>query len=198
MSAFLDNGGKALAATQRFLIAAGGGLRAAAKFLIAWLSVPFNACIALVVGLFLFSVLYWAIAVPYTQTVLFFPEGGNGVLRGEVRDLPRHWDQEARAEIVARELILGPANPRLAPDFPPGTALRSILLRGNKVFVDLSVDAALAGRSSLERGKQGLELSLKTALPGIGAIVVTIGGLQPYQEALADEAGKDEKKPKNN
>jgi hypothetical protein len=148
-----------------------------------WLSVPVNFCIAAIGAVFLVSFMSWAIGYCYSPTLLYFPDGRTGRLRGEVRDLPRKWLREPRAELVASEILLGPRSPALAPGFSQGSRVESVIFRRSVLYVDISADAALDDPKSLRIGLQALRRSLEVAVPG-ARVAITIGGYEPYLDGL--------------
>jgi hypothetical protein len=192
---------KLLAACASVARAQARFLRGALRKAFAWLSLPVNACLAAIVLAFLISLFSWAIGDRYAEMALFFPSGkasasGLATLKAELRDLPRPRGAEARAELLASELLLGPRDPLLGPAFPQGTRLESALYRKGHLYVDLSASAALAEASALKAGLSALERSLRLALPGLKGLRVTIGGREPYVESIM--AGNSVKKQKNN
>ncbi len=164
----------------------------------AWLSVPFNLCLAVLASVFLLSLLSWAVLDRKAEVLLFFPDARNGRIQGEVRDLPRAWGSEARAELVASEVLLGPRNSGLAPAFPAGTRVEAVLYRKGRLYVDISDDAALAEPPSLKLGLEALRRSLAVAVPQAARIALTIGGREPYAETMAEAPGNTSKNRKNN
>jgi hypothetical protein len=190
---------RSIAASGRFLASASRLLRGGAKAAIAWLSVSVNLCFALLCLIFLVSLLSWAISDRFSRAVLFFPVGRDGRLEAELRQLPRTYKAESRAELIASEILLGPEDPALEPDFPAGLGLRSVLYRKGRLFVDIAEGAALAEPESLKRGLEALSLSLRAALPGIKTLTITIGGEEPYYlPPTVAAAGNESKKQKNN
>lgn len=161
-----------------------------------WLSPPPRLCAALLSLVFAVSLLSWAIGDRVYQSVLFFPQARGTALRGEPRNLPRTAGREKKAELIASELLLGPVDPALVSAFPSGVRVESTILRRGSLYVDLSPDAALADPAKLKIGLASMERSLRAGLPGIGRIVITIGGIEPYKEGLpsASEAAKKSKK----
>ncbi|HOX33062.1 MAG TPA: GerMN domain-containing protein [Spirochaetales bacterium] len=189
------------------LEACGSALRRAAAFLrkslrlaLEWLSHPAQACAAALAFAFAFSLLFWAVADRRAEMTLFFPIGpayaSDRGLGAELRDLPRPRGPEARAELAAEELLLGPRDPSLHEAFPRGVRLETAIYRKGRLYIDLSEDAALAEPASLKLGLVALRRTVKAALPGLKSLTVTIGGREPYAEAL--EAGNGAKKQKNN
>ncbi|MDA8424885.1 MAG: hypothetical protein M0Z80_02010 [Treponema sp.] len=171
---------------------------AAAKVTLSWLSVPVNLCLALLGAAFLISLVSWAVLDRNSGYVLFFPDARSGAIRGETRDLPRVFGSEARASLVAAEELLGPADPNLMPAFALGARVDTVMYRGRRLYVDISDDAALAGRRSLEQGLTCLRKSLATALPFARQIIVTIGGYEPYADYPPPQIGNGTKNKKNN
>lgn len=123
------------------------------------------------------------------DATLYFPSYRSGSLRGETRALPRARGVEARAELVASEVLLGPRSPGLLPAFPAGVRAESSLYRKGRLYLDLSEDAALAGRESLETGLAALERSLRAAAPLAKGIVITVGGRLPFADYPEADAG---------
>ena len=176
-----------------FLKQVGGFLRRTAI----WLSPPPRFCAVLLSLVFVISLLSWAIGDQVYQSVLFFPQARGTALRGELRNLPRTAGREKTAELLASELLLGPANPSLASAFPVGVRVESTILRRGVLYLDLSQDAALADPARLKVGLASMEKSLRAGLPGIGRIVITIGGIEPYKDGLANPSGTAKKSKKN-
>jgi hypothetical protein len=186
MKRFLD-------AMRRSSLAAGRVLAAAWDASRKWLSIPVNSCLTLLGLVFLISFSIWAIGDGFEEAVLFFPDARGG-LHGEPRDVPRSRGPEARAELIASELLLGPKDASLFPAFAPGVRVETAIYRKGRLFLDISPEAALEAPKSLKSGIAALERSLRTALPGIKRLSLTIGGKEPYAVGLMVEGGKDIKK----
>lgn len=166
---------------------------AAYKRSIVWLSVPVNFCIAALGLVFLVSFASWAIGDRFEDIVLWFPDQ-RGSLHGELRQAPVKWGSEARAELIASELLLGPKSHSLLPAFEPGVQVESVMYRKGRLFLDISREAALEQTASLKLGLAALERSLRASLPGIRRLTVTIGGTEPYADGLKQEEGRGAKK----
>jgi hypothetical protein len=187
-------------ALRRFLLAAGRKLVIVWRATLKWLSVPVNLCLAILGLVFVISFASWAFQESFEKAVFFFPDS-KGVLRGEIRDIPHSVGSEARAELIASELLLGPKSAFLRPAFPTGIRVESALYRKGRLYIDLSPDAALVDPNdpnSLKRGIEAMDRSLKAALPGMKRLSLTIGGEEPYAVGMIVEGGKDIKKPENN
>ena len=194
MNRFLD-------ALRGYLLALGRVLAVAWKASIKWLSVPVNFCLALLGLVFVISFVSWAVGSAFEEAVLFFPDA-KGQPRGELREIPHSRGVEARADLIASEILLGPKSLSLYPAFPQGVRLETVMYRRGRLYVDISPEAALEDPNSLKYGIAALERSLKTALPGMKRLSLTIGGQEPYAFGIADghvegikaEGGKDIKK----
>jgi hypothetical protein len=166
---------------------------------IVWISPPPRLCAAILGLVFAVSLIAWSFGDSTCDVVLFFPlaKGNPVAFRGEVRSIPRSSSAEKKAELVASELLLGPMGQGLRPAFAPGVQLRSVLLRKSVLYVDLSSEAALAGRADLATALPSLEKSLHFALPAARRVVITIGGQEPYREGLSDPLPGPKKAEKN-
>jgi hypothetical protein len=189
-----------LEACKDFALRAYEAGRSGLRIALHWLSFPINACFAALATAFLVSFLSWAIADRRAEIALFFPAGSDpaksSALRGELRDLPRPRGAEARAELVASELLLGPRDPKLHPAFPQDSRLESAIYRKGRLYIDISEDAALEDPAALKLGLKALRRSIRAAFPGLRSLTVTIGGREPYADF--PEAGNGAKKQKNN
>jgi hypothetical protein len=192
MSNFLEK----IATLARKTFPAAKSAAAFLKRVAIWLSPPPRFCAALLSLAFTVSLLSWAIGDRVYQSVLFFPQARGEALRGEPRNLPRTFGTERKAELIASELLLGPAGPSLRPAFPSGVRVASTLYRHGTIYVDLSEDAALADPADLKLGLRALEKSLRAGLPWARRITLTIGGMQPYLDGLPEllDAAKKNKK----
>jgi len=182
-----------LEALRRLSVVVGHALVAAYRRSLVWLSFPVNFCLAVLGLVFFLSFASWAIGHDFDPVVLWFPDS-KGSLRGEIRQVPTSWGAEARAELVASELLLGPKSISLHPAFPPGVRVESVLYRKGRLFVDISLEAALEDAKSLKNGLAALERSLRAALPGLRRLTVTIGGTEPYSVGLKVEGARGAKK----
>ena len=186
MNSFLD-------AMRRSLLTAGRLVSAAWESSLKWLSVPVNLCLAVLGLIFVVSFASWAFGSSFEEAVLFYPDA-KGVLHGELREIPHSRGAEARAELIASELLLGPKDANLSPAFSTGVRVETAMYRKGKLFIDMSPEAALDAPISLRRGIAAMERSLRAALPGMKRLSLTIGGKEPYVDGLKVEGGKDIKK----
>lgn len=181
MNRFLD-------ALRGFLSIARRALAQAWDVALRWLSVPINLCLALIGLVFVISFSTWAIADRFENALLYFPDA-RGSLHGEVREVPHTWGREARAGLIASEVLLGPKSADLVSSFPSGVRVESILYRKGRLFLDISASAALATPASLKTGIEAIDRSIHAALPGILRITLTIGGKEPYSVGLKTVEG---------
>jgi hypothetical protein len=180
-----------LDALREFLLNARRALALAWDRALRWLSVPPNLCLALIGLVFVISFSTWAIADRFESALLYFPDA-KGTLHGEVREVPHSWGKEARAGLIASEILLGPKSADLVSAFPSGVRVESVLYRKGRLFLDISASAALATPDSLKTGIKAMEHSIHAALPGIWRITLTIGGKEPYKEGLKAAEGRPE------
>jgi hypothetical protein len=174
-------------------IVVGRALAEAYRRSVVWLSVPVNFCLAALGLVFLVSFASWAIGDRFENIVLWFPDT-RGSLQGELRQVPVKWGTEARAELVASELLLGPKSLSLLPDFGSSIRVESVLYRRGRLYLDISREAALEETKSLKNGLAAMERSLRASIPGLRRLTVTIGGTEPYSIGLKAEEGRRAKK----
>jgi hypothetical protein len=153
------------------------------KRVVIWFSPPIRLSVTALALAFVISFIGWAAQNPFFDAVLFFPKGQGTSLHGEIRALPKAGRSEARAELIASELLLGPITPGLSPVFPSGVRVESALCRKGVVYLDLSENAALAEPEALKLGLAALNRSLRAGLPLVHKVKITIGGVEPYAYA---------------
>ncbi len=157
------------------------------KRVAAWFAPPVRMCTTAIALAFVFSFIGWARS-PFFDAVIFFPKGSSIV--GEVRALPKTAGAEARAELIASEVLLGPIDPTLRMAFMPGVKVQSALCRSGTAYIDLSESAALAQPADLKLGLEAMRRSLRAGLPFIFNVKITIGGHVPYELVPASTAAK--------
>jgi hypothetical protein len=144
--------------------------------------------------LLVFSALISALAFfflpfPRTRYYLEFPDATTNKMRGEVRYTPFHLNREKAAEALCREILVGPENLKSKPLFLNDTRIRSVMLRGGVLYLDLSGDMLLEDppegsfRNSLARvGKL-----IKKNMIGIRKVVLTVEGNETYADNDEEE-----------
>jgi hypothetical protein len=137
----------------------------------------------LLVMVLLFSLLMFFLSDRGTRRkVFFFPQYRSSQVAGEVRSLPVRNSLEDNITLLVKEQLLGPVvvtNDRL---FPPSTVLRTLLVRNDTLYINLSVDAILGRRStesSFEESVAVLERTIRFNYPEIDRVIVAIEGEIP-------------------
>ena len=113
--------------------------------------------------------------------VIFFPDESAQEWRGEERKVPHHSTPEEAAHALIKEIILGPAELRLARALPKDTYIRSVLLRNDTLFVDFSEHPAEPEGNmgiSFEAMLEGVRRTVLYNFPSIERVVVFIGGIE--------------------
>lgn len=167
------------------------------KRVVIWFSPPIRLCTSALALAFLISFIGWAAGDPFFDAVLYFPKGQGTSLKGEIRSLPKTWRSEARAELIASEVLLGPITPGLRPAFPTGVRVESAICRRGVASIDLSENAALSDQAALKLGLTAMRKSLRAGLPLVYRVRITIGGVEPYayaQSSARSTAVKAKKK----
>ena len=132
------------------------------------------------VATFLLSLIFF-LARPNRSSsyVLFFPSEVTNEWVGEARDIHHTRDKEESVLALLNELALGPMGLRLGPAVPKGTQVRSVLLRGQTVYVDFSAHLVASQQVMLISFSEMLEGIRKTVLynfPSIIDVVIYVEG----------------------
>lgn len=102
------------------------------------------AAAGLVFVLALSLILFFVQSYPRVGRVFFFPRVGSGApMVGERHLVPRHRAGEKNVEEYVGEWLLGPLDLDNSRLFPQGTRLRSVLLRGETLYLDFSLELLL-------------------------------------------------------
>ena len=146
-------------------------------------------------GLLILSFFVSAIASLYLSdrraVVLWFPHAGTAdgsKTSAELRYVPYRNDDAAMASDIVMELLLGPIRSTSSPISIPDANIRSAILSGKKLYVDISSDI-LFGRSSSKGVHEAplfpprvvigyIERTLGWNFPFLD-IIITIDGLEP-------------------
>jgi len=136
--------------------------------------------VSLLGGAFLLSLtLYLLVPGSLTRTVLQFPEEVGGRVAPEVRSLPFGWDREHNVELVVREVLLGPARHNHLRLFSRKAEVRSVLVRGAKVYVDLTKGAFIPDADVIYSPVKALEVlkaTLKANFADVSEINISVDG----------------------
>ena len=124
-----------------------------------------------------------------SQIVLFFPNYANHRLTGEERFVPRHSTESQGIETVVNELILGPEQLRHDRALARETTVRSLLVKGNTAYVDLSAGILFPTEAvalSFEESLQAIKRSIRFDFPSIKQVIITVEGQEPQSEVSAN------------
>ena len=144
---------------------------------------PFLLWAALFVASFLIALVFYFLFPPtQTERYLFFPENITGKLKGESRLVPRQNTLEKRIREVVTEELLGPEQLRDKRLIPVDTTLRSLIVRGDRVYIDFSTEMVTEADQVQETPNRAIEILTHTIqfnFPGIKQVTVTINGELP-------------------
>ncbi len=140
--------------------------------LIVWTSI---FTVTLVVSLILF------LARPdrKDRIVLFFPSEATKEWIGEGRNIPHMRNTEESVYELLKEITLGPIQLRLGSTLPRNTRVRSVLLRGNTLYVDFSEQLAMTANASPTVFTDSLEAVRRSVLfnfPSIDRVLQFVRG----------------------
>jgi hypothetical protein len=127
---------------------------------------------------------FFLLPYPRVRYYLEFPDALTTRPRGEIRYAPFHVNAEKAAEALCREILVGPESLKSRPLFSKDTKLRSVMLRGGTLFVDLSDDLALVDppegsyRESLAETKK----LIKKNMISVRKVVLTVDGNETYAD----------------
>jgi len=117
------------------------------------------------------------------RTVLRFPDSISRQLSAEVRALPFTWETEHNIELMVREVLLGPAQYSHLRLFSREAQLRSVLVRGDTLYMDLSKEAFLPDPDVVYSPQMALDVLRSTLMdnfPGVSHVFISVGG-EPEQ-----------------
>lgn len=113
-----------------------------------------------------------------------FPDTAGGSIHHEWRVLPSRHSVRDRAELIVRELLLGPVALGAVPIVPEESDIRSVIYNENTrtVFIDFTPDVILqpgAERIPFEDAVALIDRNIRHNLKMVESIVVTIDGQIP-------------------
>lgn len=123
------------------------------------------------------------------QFVLFFPNNSNHKLTGEARFVPREHTLEANVTELVDGLILGPEQLRHDRALAKQTRIRSLMVRGDQVYLDFSPDILFPQGDTTAGFSESLAAVRKTIhfnFPQIKKIIITVDGQLPKSELIAN------------
>ena len=122
------------------------------------------------------------------RTMVFYTaKEGNPVI--EERMIPHSGFREEEITRYVNEVLLGPVVLDIAPLFPEGTRLESLLYRDKEVFVNLSESAALAPLDGIQDVKTNLYtlvLGIHRNFNYIKKVTLFVHGNEVFFEEFAD------------
>lgn len=120
----------------------------------------------------------------YERYLMLFKNKVTGDVEIENRYVSLDTDKED-LNIFVEEFLLGPANNNLIPFFPPSIGYRSLFLRDNVLYLDLSKDAVLHMPNGVEFEDFYIlfNKSLKLNFPELKDVNIFIEGVKAYQKA---------------
>jgi hypothetical protein len=133
--------------------------------------------------------LYLLLPGSLTRTVLRFPNEISHSLVPEARSLPFNWDKEHNAELLVREILLGPARHDHLRLFSRQAGVRSVLLRGSILYVDLSKESFIPDPDVIYSPVIALDVlkaTLKDNFTGVSQVTISVGG-EPAGGNLVDK-----------
>ena len=123
------------------------------------------------------------------RTVLKFPNEISKKLASEERSLPFNWDREHNAELLVREILLGPARNDHLRLFSREAQVGSVLVRGDTVYVDLKKEAFIPDPDVIYSPQTALDVLKATLMDnfaGVSHVFVSVGG-EPTGANLVDK-----------
>lgn len=135
-------------------------------------------------SLLLALLFYFVFPPSQSERYLFFPENITGKLKGESRIVPRHGSLEAQVRALVAEELLGPVRVRDKRLVPVDTRIRSLIVRGDRVYIDFSTEIVTAAdqvQETTSRSIQILTHTIQFNFPQIKEVTVTIDGELPGQ-----------------
>jgi hypothetical protein len=133
--------------------------------------------------------LYLLVPGGLVRTVLKFPHEISKHLVPEARSLPFNWDREHNVELLVREILLGPARNDHLRLFAREAGVRSVLVRGSTVYVDLKKEAFIPDPDVIYSPQTALDVLKATLMDnfaGVSHVFVSVGG-EPTGTNLVDK-----------
>ncbi len=110
------------------------------------------------------------------QASLYFLNADRDRLVAEKRDIALVGSIEARASLILEELLLRPFSPALQPLFRQEARLGSVMLRGNRLHVDIELPDLAGLDIPFSLVVSAFEKTLSRSLPGAGSLELYING----------------------
>lgn len=126
--------------------------------------------------------LYFFLDGHLTRTTLFFPDQISKKLSGETRFLPFGADKERNIELLVEEILLGPARNENLKLVPRGGQVGSLLLRGDRVYLDLTAEIVLPDKEVVFTTAEALKAIKEAVLYNfhdVREVTITVAGQEP-------------------
>lgn len=123
------------------------------------------------------------------RTTLRFPDELSHGLSFEVRSLPFNGEREHNIELTVREILLGPARHNHLRLFSRQAQVRSVLVRGSTVYVDLAEESFLPDKDVIYSSQVALgvlKATLMDNFAGVSEVMISVGG-EPVGGNLVDK-----------
>lgn len=118
--------------------------------------------------------------------VFIFPSVRTGELAGETRRMRNTGLQEERIRAYLEDMVLGPLALNLARLLPESTKVNSVLLRGDRLYVDFSREMLFLEEEEtplpFDRILPIIEQSVKFNFRRVKEVIVTIDGQEPQKK----------------
>jgi hypothetical protein len=146
--------------------------------------------VSLLGGFFFLSLgLYFLLPGHLVRTVLAFPDEISHRLSSEARSLPFNGDREHNAELLVREVLLGPSRHNHLRLFSREAEVGSVLVRQGTIYVDLKKDSLIPDPDVIYSPVTALKVLKATLLDnfwGISDVRISVDG-EPAQGNIVDK-----------
>lgn len=129
----------------------------------------------------------------YDRRVLFFPDDMSRIVRGETRYLPVYKSENQNITLLVKELLLGPEYIRYNASVPDNTRLNTLILAGDKLYLDFSIDIAVMDSDSFLHFDEIINLIKKTVMfnfKHIRTVNITVDGQVPFSSFYEERPEK--------
>lgn len=113
------------------------------------------------------------------RTVLYFPREIGGGIAEEVRSLPWSWEREANAELLVKEVLLGPARHENVRLFARTAQVKHVLFRNDTLYIDLTISSLFPDVDVVYSPRKALDVLKQTILTNLrdcSKVVITVDG----------------------
>lgn len=107
---------------------------------------------------------------------LYFVNDRRSALSTEQRELELVGSVESRAEKLAEAEVLGPMEKGRSPLLPAMSRVQSVMRRGNKLYIDLSVPDVAEMDVSFSLVSSAIKKTIASDIPLAGQVVVFVNG----------------------